>query len=185
MPRLKRPFDKHFVVKASSITDELAGELKSDREFGQPLIKEEEFVGGRLRVIVFWDLWEKLTHEDRSNKIIGAYRMAESKEFADRITLATGLTFPEAYASGMLVFQIIAALRKTDEVTREQCRQAMIEEGASLLFDPERPQLRFETEQEAEACLKRLATRLPGSEPVWQILQEAGQNLDLSSNDSV
>ena len=49
----------------------------------------------------------------------------------------------------------------------------MIGEGASLLFDPNQPQLRFATAEEAEACRKRLAQKLPGSEPVWVLANEA------------
>ena len=43
----------------------------------------------------------------------------------------------------------------------------MIEEGASLLFGADQPQLRFATEEDAEAARKRLGARLPGSEAVW------------------
>ncbi len=74
----------------------------------------------------------------------------------------------------MLPFQIIPALRKGDPVTLEACRQAMLEEGASTLLAPNQPQLRFATEPEAEAARKRLARRLPNSEPVWIVIQEAG-----------
>jgi hypothetical protein len=56
----------------------------------------------------------------------------------------------------------------------DQCRQALIEEGASILFGEDGPQLRFATEEEAEAARKRLAERLPGSEPVWVITKEVG-----------
>ncbi len=49
----------------------------------------------------------------------------------------------------MLPFQIIPALRKGDPVTLDQCRQAMIDEGASTLLGPDKPQLRFATEEEA------------------------------------
>ena len=185
MPRIRRqPEQKPLFRRATRIAHDLADELKSDRTSGQPLIEEEEFTTGRVRVTVLWDRWQDLSHEDRSTTILSAYRIAEGNEFADRIGLATGLTFPEAYASGMLPFQIIAALRKDDPVTVEQCRRAMIEEGASTLQGPDRPQLRFATEEEAEASLKRLSIRLPGSEPVWQILREVGQSLDLSWDES-
>ena len=74
----------------------------------------------------------------------------------------------------MLPYQVIAALRKGDPVTIDQCRKALIEEGASILFGEGSPQLRFSTEEEAEAARKRLAERLAGSEPVWAITKEVG-----------
>ena len=182
MPRIKRRSgQKPLFRRATRITHDLADELKSERTYGQPLIEEEEFnITGRIRVVVLWDRWHEMSHEDRSTTILNAYKIAESKDLADRITLATGLTFPEAHASGMLPFQIIAALRKDDLVTADQCRQAMIDEGASVLQHPGIPQLRFATEEEAAASLKRLSDRLPKSEPVWQVIREVGQGLDLS-----
>ena len=56
----------------------------------------------------------------------------------------------------------------------EQARKAMIEEGASVLFGADKPQLRFATEQDAEAARKRLAARLPDSEPIWIITKDVG-----------
>src|SRR6266446_5364437 len=92
--------------------------------------------------------------EDRTATILRAYEQAEGREYRDRIALASGLTVPEAQAAGMLPYQVIAAVRKGDPVTAEQCRQALIEEGASTLFGEDQPQLRFSTEQEAEAAQK-------------------------------
>jgi hypothetical protein len=74
----------------------------------------------------------------------------------------------------MLPYQIIAAVRKGDPVTKEQCRKALIAEGASILFGDEQPQLRFATEEDAEAARKRLAERLPNSAEVWVITKEVG-----------
>lgn len=78
----------------------------------------------------------------------------------------------DAHAAGMLPYQIIAAVRKNDSVTREQAQQAFLEEGASRLLDPQTPQLRFATEEEAEACRQRLLHRFPGTDDVWIILRE-------------
>ena len=167
--------------KASRIVYDLADELRSERSFGQPRIDEEEqSITGRIRVLALWDRWSGMSHEERSSTILRAYREVEGKEFADRITLATGLTFPEAAVSGFLPLQIIPALRPGDPVTLDQCHRAMIDEGGSILQDPGRPQLRFADEDEAEAARERLSDRLPGSEPVWQILREVGANHDLA-----
>jgi hypothetical protein len=85
------------------------------------------------------------------------------------------LTVPEATESGLLPYEVVAMVRRGDPVTLEQCRQAMIEEGASLLFDPARPRLRFATEEDAAAGVKRLIARLPGSDPVWGVTQEVAR----------
>jgi hypothetical protein len=51
----------------------------------------------------------------------------------------------------------------------------LLDEGASVLFAPEKPQLRFASEEEAEAARGRLIRRLPDSEQVWVITQEVGK----------
>jgi hypothetical protein len=139
------------------------------------VIDEQEFPTGGIRVTVIWDDWDHLSLEDRTAVILRAYELAEGRGYRDRVALASGLTVPEAYAAGMLPFQIIPALRKGDAVTPEQCRQAMIAEEASTLLSADKPQLRFATEEEAEAARRRLAQRLPDSEPVWVITQEVGK----------
>ena len=107
----------------------LAEELRSRRESGQPVVEEEHFKTGLIRVSVLWDKWDRVPHEERRRSIIYAYRLAEGPEFAGKITLAGGLTYPEAYASGLLPFQIIPAWRSIDPISQEQCREAMISEG--------------------------------------------------------
>jgi len=43
-----------------------------------------------------------------------------------------------------------------------------------IAFDPKTPQLRFASQEQAEACVKLLVKALPGSEPVWVIGKEVG-----------
>jgi hypothetical protein len=157
------------------LAERLANELRNNRESGQPLIDEQEFPSGKSRVTVLWDEWDHLPLEDRTAVILRAYDLAEGRGYRDKVALASGLTVPEAYAAGMLPFQIIPALRKGDAVTPEDCRRAMIEEGASTLLGTDKPQLRFASEEEAEAARKRLVRRLPSSEQVWVITQELGK----------
>ena len=174
MPRKRRGFEEPPRRAVGNLVERLVDELKSDRPGGQPLIEEEEFPTGKLRVNVIWDEWDRVPLEDRTATILRAYEQAEGGEYRDRIALASGLTVPEAHAAGMLPYQVMAAVRKGDPVTVEQCRGALIEEGASMLFGDDSPQLRFATEEEAEAARKRLAERLPNSEPVWVITKEVG-----------
>lgn len=174
MPRKRRGFEEPPPRAVRNLVDRLADELKSNRPSGQPMIEEEEFPTGKIRVNVIWDAWDRVPLEDRTATILQAYEQAEGRDYRDRIALASGLTVPEAHAAGMLPYQVIAAVRKGDPVTADQCRRALIEEGASILFGEDNPQLRFATEEEAEAARKRLAARLPNSEPVWVITKEVG-----------
>src|SRR6266481_683763 len=174
MPRKRSGFEEPPRHTVGNLVERLVDELKSDRQSGQPMIEEEEFPTGKLRVNVLWDEWDRVPLEDRTATILRAYEQAEGEEFRNRIALASGLTVPEAHAAGMLPYQVIAAVRKGDPVTTEQCRKALIEEGASILFGEDNPQLRFASEEEAEAEQKRLAARLPNSEQVWVITKEVG-----------
>jgi hypothetical protein len=175
MPRKKRGIEDQPRPTSGHLAERLADELRSSRESGQPVIEEQEFPTGTIRATVIWDEWDRLPLEDRTAVILRAYELAEGRGYRDRIALASGLTVPEAYAAGMLPFQIIPALRRGDPVTPEQCRRAMIDEGASTLLAAETPQLRFTSAEEAEAARKRLVKRLPDSEQVWVITQEVGK----------
>jgi hypothetical protein len=181
MPRKRKGFEEPPRRTVGSLVERLVDELKSDRQSGQPVIEEEEFPTGKLRVNVIWDAWDRVPLEDRTATILRAYEEAEGREYRDRIALASGLTVPEAHAAGMLPYQVIAAVRKGDPVTVDQCRKALIEEGASVLFGEDSPQLRFATEEEAEAARKRLAERLPKSEEVWVVTKETGTVEDWAS----
>src|SRR5437773_2771029 len=152
MPRKRRGFEEPPRRTISNLVERLVDELKSNRQSGQPTIEEEEFPTKKVRVNVIWDAWDRIPLEDRTATILRAYEEAEGPEYRDRIGLASGLTVPEAHAAGMLPYQVIAAVRKSDPVKPDDCRKALIEEGASTLFGEDRPQLRFSTEEEAEAA---------------------------------
>jgi hypothetical protein len=174
MPRRKLG-DQEPRSVSGSLVNRLADELKSQRETGQPMVYEQSFEGGRIRTTVVWDDWASLSYEDRTSIILEAYGRAEGADFRKNIVLASGLTVPEAESAGMLPFQVIAALRKDDPVTAEQCREAMIDVGASVLFDPERPQLRLATAEEADATVNALVEKLPESAPIWVVNQDVGK----------
>ena len=172
MPIKRRLFGESPRPENANLVTRLADELQHDRPSGQPIIDQESFPTGKMRVVVIWDEWDRLPLEDRTSAILQAYERAEGPESRDTIALASGLTVPEAYAAGMLPFEVVPAWRKDDPVTWDECRRAMIEEGASKLFGPDTLRLRFATNEDAEAARQRLIKRLPGSEQVWATLRE-------------
>jgi hypothetical protein len=172
MPRKRMGPETPSVAAKKDLAEELAAELKGSRDYGQPVIYEQTFRTGKARVTVIWDAWDGTPLQQRSATILRAYEMAEGAESRDRLALASGLTVPEAHAAGMLPYRIIAAVRGGDPVTSDQARQAMREEGGSLLFNPPGVQLRFATGEEAEAARQRLIRRFPGSDDVWIIDRE-------------
>lgn len=172
MPSVRRGIDEPVRPAPSALAERLAAELRDSKESGQPVIIERVFPSDKMSVQVIWDAWDRVQMENRSGVILRAYELAGERDAHGRIALASGLTVPEAHNSGMLPFAVIPALRKGDPVTLEQCRQAMVEEGASVLLGPDRPQLRFGTAEQAQAAIKRLGERLPGSGPVWVITED-------------
>ena len=172
MPRFKIGYETPPRRSSSTLVARLADELRSDRKAGQPFIYEQTYSTGRIRALVVWDEWKELTHEDRTATILAAFEQAEGKDYRERIALASGLTIPEAYTAGMLPYHVFPALRKGDLVSVEECRAALLAEGATSLMGANLVQLRVATEEEAEACRRRLADRLPKSEDVWVITKE-------------
>ncbi len=172
MPRVKLGFEDTPRNAVGNLVDRLSDELKSTRESGQPFIYEQTFNTGRIKILVVWDEWKDLPLEQRTNIILSAIERSDGKDYRAKVALANGLTVPEAAAAGMLPYQIITARRNSDAVTPEQCREAMLAEGASRLFGPDTPQLRFPDEESAKACMKRLINRLPGSDEIWLLTRE-------------
>ena len=160
----------------ANLINNLTRELTDEKSFGQPVIKEEhDPKNGSIRINVFWDLWNYLSADDRSAVIVQAYRNVEGDDFVNRIGLLNGLTIPEAHAAGLLPFKVIFVSEEFADETAEPIKQymrAMMEEGASILNYDHRPELRFATEEEAEACKQRLIARLPGTKSVWVVIHE-------------
>ena len=176
MPRVKIGSPDAPRKVDAKLVGKLVDELEANRASGQPFIYEETFPTGKIRVLVLWDEWKDLPLEERTNIILAAIEKSDGSAYRDKVALASGLTIPEAYAAGMLPYRIIAAPRKTDAVTLEQCQVAELAEGASRLsgqcFGFETLLLPFPTEEAAEACKRRLIERLPGSDDIWVVLRE-------------
>jgi hypothetical protein len=58
------------------LAEKLAAELKSNREFGQPVIYEHAFRTGKVRVTVIWAAWQDVLLQERSAKILRAYELS-------------------------------------------------------------------------------------------------------------
>ncbi len=172
MPRMKIGVQSALTTTKAGLAEKLAEELKSDRDYGQPLVYEQVYSTKKARVTVIWDAWADASLEERSAIILKAYELAEGVEGREKIALASGLTVPEAGAAGLLPYKVISGLRKSDALKPEQVREAMIDQGASLLNEEDGLQLRFATKKEAEACVERLAKKLMGSEPIWIISRD-------------
>jgi hypothetical protein len=172
MPRKSIGIESPWANVKTDLADKLAAELKSNHAFGQPLIYEQQFPTGKIRSLVIWDEWQGKSLEDRTTTILAAYERAEGKGYREKVALASGLTVPEAFGAGMLPYHVFPALRKSDPVSAEDCRRAMIDEGATTLMGPGNIQLRLATEEEAEAARQRLIQRVPKTDEVWLISKE-------------
>jgi hypothetical protein len=173
MPRRKIGVQSALPAAKARLADALAAELRDgSRQFGQPMIYEQDYASGKVRVLVVWDEWADDPLEDRSAVILKAYEAIDGPPAREKIALASGLTVPEATAAGMLPYQIITAIRRGDPVTYDQAWEAFLQLGASKLVNERALQLRFATEEEAEACRRELIRRFPGSEDVWMVRRD-------------
>jgi len=183
MPRIVRPLIQQPRAEFEHLIKQLADELRSSRESGQPLIEERQSEQRETRsVYVYWDEWENVPDTDRIGVIRQAYKEALGPEFADRIVLAAGYTIPEGRDFGLLPYSIMSGLRKTDPVPPEDCREALLAEGASVLENPGTPELRFPTMKDTMAAVNRLDQRLPGSRDMWIIAEDVRKVEMLSDN---
>lgn len=176
MPRIMREPRVRSNSTFEKLAVELAAELSANRESGQPLIEEKHNAESDTRsVTVFWDKWEGLSEQARISTIVTAYEKALGPAFAERIAIPAGYTIPEARELGLLPYSILSGLRRTDPISREDCRAALIAEGASILENPDVPDLRFPTMEDALAAVQRLDRRLPGSRDIWIIAEDVRQ----------
>src|SRR5206468_1684798 len=94
MPR-KRLVREQPIAAHNSLVENLAKDLKEEKDSGQPLIYERELRPDRLRITVIWDEWDRLPLDERTAVILRAYELAEGDAFRTKIALASGLTVPE------------------------------------------------------------------------------------------
>jgi hypothetical protein len=159
-------------VGHEKLVKRLAQELKSPGEGAQPLILEQiiESTGSR-HVHVVWDRWQEIPDEQRSAIIEEAYRQAEGPQRAAEITLASGVTPPEALVLGLLPFKLVSIRQRDDaKPTLAAYKKAITGEVAATLLGPKAEELRYPRLEDAEAAKRRLEKTLPASQ--WTIVQE-------------
>ncbi len=84
MPRKKLGVQSALTTTNTGLAAKLAGKLKSDRDYGQPLVYEQEYATKRNRVTVIWDEWADASLEERSAIILRVYELAEGREARER-----------------------------------------------------------------------------------------------------
>lgn len=57
MPRRRIGVQSALTVTSNGLVKKLAEELKNDRDYGQPLVYEQEYATKKSRVTVIWDGW--------------------------------------------------------------------------------------------------------------------------------
>jgi hypothetical protein len=162
MPVYKKP-PRVSGPELESLVEGLVGELNNPKEFGQPIVLEDSTPEtNSLPVHVIWDRWAEYDKDFRYTVILNAYEQARGKEIRDQITLALGLTVPEAAAIGLLPFLLRpAAGASGPRDLDENLRAAMLQLGASTLNDPKHPELRFAHQEDVEAASAHLKDVLP------------------------
>jgi len=173
MARFKTGFDDSPRPATGKLVERLVEEFKSDRKSGQPFIYEQTFSSGRVRILVVWDDWKHVPLEGRTSIIHSAVERSDGKECREKIALASGLTVPEASLAGMLPYHVFPSLRKSNTVTQDECRDAMLSEGATKLLGPTNIQLRVATQEAADDAVRRLVEKLPKSEEVWVVTRDS------------
>lgn len=163
-PSANSPQHAAFVKK-------LVQEFTSSSANLQPLILEERVPSTKSRhVRVIWDRWKELDDEQRAAVIEDAYSQAEGPQAAAEITLAEGLTPPEALALGWLPYKVVSARKKSDASALEAYQAALAKEVRNTLLGPKAKELRYARIEDAQQAEQRLQQALQGSS--WAIVHE-------------
>jgi hypothetical protein len=171
MPR-HPPTEPTEYAERETLVNELAKEIHEPRPVGQPIILENSGTGTRsILTHVIWDRWEECPRELRADIILDAYEKSLGVGYREKISLALGVTVPEAVAIGLLPYAVRPALRLAPaQPSQEEYRRAMVEAGASTLSGARWPILRCATLEDAEATQDYLRQSLADSN--WIIVQE-------------
>jgi hypothetical protein len=157
-------------TSVASLVKQLAAKVGRPRSLSEPFILEDRIPQTRSRhVVVIWDAWGNLARADRSKIILDAFQTANHLN-GDTVRVALGLTQQEAFDLGYLPFQIVATIRETDRVKRDNVRKALESVGGIHVKVGNSHQLRFPSQEYAEDAYRQLAAKIHG--PYWAITQE-------------
>ncbi len=146
---------------------ELVAEANADQPVVQPFILEQTMrASNALHVAVVWEKWRLIHAGGRGSVIMKAYEIA-AKDRVDLITIAMGVTTEEAIDLGLLPYGIETTVRKDGDVTVEQIRTWMKEEGA--MATPSGLLLRLPNCELAKSAYDRLVRK--SSPNHWALVQ--------------
>jgi hypothetical protein len=156
-------------AEQTRLMGELAEELRRPRPIGQPRVLVKQVGKKRLRhVYVLWDAWDDVPPPVRGDIVYDAFAEAKGAEYEQSIALVVTATIPEAADLGLLPFQVRFRGRYQPEPELlARCKAAMTALGASTLRNPAEPELRFESEDEAQKAVAELRQAVPGAE--WAV----------------
>jgi hypothetical protein len=182
MPRVAGSAEVVLNHEPNSLVDELVGELRTPRKFGQPLVIETPLPRSTARAMtVVWDKWHPYTDDYRIETVLRAIEVLGGQSALQEAAVVEALTVPEARDAGRLPYRIIAGFPRASQVDEAACRQAMIDCGASTLESARYPELRFPNESMAEDARQHLTNVVPGSEPVWMLAYDGRTPPDAES----
>jgi hypothetical protein len=169
MPYVEKTLDAR-TEEDEGLLAELIRELRSPRERGQPFIEVRNMSRRGFRhVYVIWDRWKECRPEVRASIIRDAFAAVKGHEYEQSIAVTVAATVPEAAEAGLLPLEVKP--RKWYQLQGEQLkrvREAMIEEGGSVLGSSLLPSLRFADDRQAEEAAERLKQRV--SELDWGVV---------------
>lgn len=84
MPRKKRGIEPSPQSTNGDLANRLAEELRSSREAGQPVIDEQEFPSGTIRVLGIWDAWDHLRSKIAARSFSKPMNRRKGAPFAKR-----------------------------------------------------------------------------------------------------
>jgi len=165
----------------SSKVDELKSKVKQALGIAQTaagmaaqpyVIRERGGIPEYVHYYVIWRDFDGVDRETRSKIILDAVYDEFGAEHGLRTTVAMGLTPPEAAGLGFLSYKVEPTPRKTDSprIEDERYRTAADAEAQNTLMGAGSRELRYATEQEADAAMQRLLKALPGS--YWSVAKE-------------
>lgn len=156
----------------AALLSELAAELRSPRDFGQPFVQIDYFTRSRLTAVtVIWDALRDLSDEDRSAVIAEAYTQVHPDIGPNKIAFALGLTAAEATVANKLPYAVRPTLAAEPTIDRAAIADVVRAYGGKAGRRQSFPALRFPTREGAELCRQKLIDRLPGTEAIWTIAE--------------